>query len=123
MQNVLQLFDLVEKSVLVFATTVNKPSEPIAYPSTNLEGKSNKKNPYCEEKLIHVKFVKITQKSLRIAKRCANIHSKEPNKLDLEPTDKTDKQTKERYVIVCCLHNNSVSRYLTFLSVVVKQKQ
>ena len=103
MKNVLELFDLVEKSVLVFATTVNKPNEPIMYPSPNAKGNSTSKNPYCKENLIHVKFVKITQDSLMRAKRCA--HTQDRNKLDLEINNSLIKHTQERYDIVSCLHN------------------
>ena len=112
MKNVLQLFELVQKSVLVFATTVNKPNEPIMYPSPNAEGKSTSKHPYCKENLIHVKFVKVTQDSLTRAKRCA--HTQKPKELDLEPIDTFVKHTHERYVVVSCLHNY-VSRFYFIL--------
>ena len=68
---VFQLFDLVETSAKVFANIIDKPNEPMMYPKPDF-GKVSR-NPFCEEKLIHVNFVKINQKTLDNVKKCQEI--------------------------------------------------
>ena len=68
---VFQLFDLVETSAKVFANIIDKPNEPMMYPKSDF-GKVSR-NPFCEEKLIHVNFVKINQNTLDNVKKCQEI--------------------------------------------------
>ena len=77
-----QLFDLVEKSAKIFAANIDKPNAPMMYPESKV---NTVINPYCEDKLIHVKFVKIRQSSLYPSKRCASEEStKRPNETNQE---------------------------------------
>ena len=100
-----QLFDLVEKSANVFAATVDNNNEPMMYPNSNVEDKENAKNTHCEDKLIHVKFVRVTQESLKRIKRCENFHTMESSQMDIDPIDKPGKKGQKRYVVVCCVHS------------------
>ena len=65
-----QLFDLVETSAKVFANIIDKPDNPMMYPKSDFGSRNTGRNPFCEEKLIHVNFVKINRDSLRNIKTC-----------------------------------------------------
>ena len=65
-----QLFDLVETSAKVFANIIDKPDNPMMYLNSDFGSRSTGRNPFCEEKLIHVNFVKINRDSLRNIKTC-----------------------------------------------------
>ena len=71
-----QLFDLVETSAKVFANIIDKPDNPMMYPKPIFGSGNTGRNPFCEEKLIHVNFVKINQDSLRSIKTCPNKEGK-----------------------------------------------
>ena len=94
-----QLFDLVEKSAKIFAKNIQSRNEPIMYPKPSVLGQQNVKNPYCEEKLIFVKFIKVTQDSLQMAKRCADNQTKQDNQLHQERLRTTENIIGDRYVV------------------------
>ena len=91
-----KLFDLVETSARVFASIIDKPDEPIMYPKPDFGKGNTGRNPFCEEKLIHVNFVKINQESLRSINTCPDIVNKNSNGLSNDDSDKIKEKTNQR---------------------------
>ena len=91
-----KLFDLVETSARVFASIIDKPGKPMMYPKPDV-GKGNPgRNPFCEEKLIHVNFVKINQDSLRSINTCPDIMDKNSNGLSDDISEKVKEEANKR---------------------------
>ena len=93
---VFQLFDLVETSAKVFANIIDKPDNPMMFPNSEIGYGNTGRNPFCEEKLIHVNFVKINQDSLRSIRNCPNINDKNTDNKSGDISEKAGEGTKNR---------------------------
>ena len=117
----------METSAKVFANIIDKPGQPMMYPKPEFGRGKNIRNPFCEEKLIHVNFVKINQESLkRTTTRCSRKHENKSRKMAERSLKQTQTGKNGGYVAFCKLcflknveNKSNMSTLICYLNVLL----